>query len=123
MKILIVEDEEIQIQILDKIVSRFRKTETIRARDAFDAYAALRSIPDIDLILIDHEMPFVNGLTFLSKVKSIKQFADIKVIAISGANNQKEYESQGVDGYVNKPVSIDKLTGVISQVTDTEVIS
>jgi CheY-like chemotaxis protein len=117
MKILIVEDEEIQIRMIDKIVSRLKKVETIRARDSFDAYTALRAIPDIDIVLVDHEMPFANGLNFVAKVKSLELFKPLKMVVISGSENQKEYDELGVDGYVDKPVSIEKLTSIISNIT------
>lgn len=123
MKILIIEDEEIQLRMIDKIVSRFKKVETIRARDAFDAYAAVRAIPDIDLILVDHEMPFANGINFVAKVHDAFADASFKIVVISGAHNQRDYEQYGVDGYIEKPVSIDRLSAIISRVTGEKVIN
>ena len=73
-KILIIDDEEDQEQL---ILQRFAHKEFLRdyeflyAKNGLEALEAIRKYSDIDIALVDINMPKMDGLTFLDKSKSI----------------------------------------------------
>ncbi len=70
-----------------------------------------------DLILLDVNMPGMNGIEFLKKIKKIEDFAKIPVIILTVSEHERDiletYEL-GVSAYIRKPVQADNFINVIS---------
>ncbi|MFW6225167.1 MAG: response regulator, partial [Bacteroidota bacterium] len=70
-----------------------------------------------DLILLDVNMPGMNGIEFLKKIKKIDDFAKIPVIILTVSEHERDildtYEL-GVSAYIRKPVQADNFINVIS---------
>ena len=65
-----------------------------------------------DLILVDINMPEVDGLTMTRELKADESFADIPVIAITANVMRGDRErtlNAGCDGYIQKPIDVDLL--------------
>ena len=65
-----------------------------------------------DLILVDINMPEVDGLTMTRELKADESFADIPVIAITANVMRGDRErtlKAGCDGYIQKPIDVDLL--------------
>jgi two-component system cell cycle response regulator DivK len=65
-----------------------------------------------DLILVDINMPEVDGLTMTRELKADKTFANIPVIAITANVMRGDRErtlNAGCDGYIQKPIDVDLL--------------
>ncbi|WP_035238503.1 response regulator [Desulfobacter vibrioformis] len=70
----------------------------------------------VDLILTDHNMPEMNGFSFLKKVKAEALFKDIPVVVISTEGNEskiKEFMNTGASGYMTKPFTPEALRDLI----------
>lgn len=85
--------------------------QVIEAVDAFEAVDALRrSYPD--LILMDINIPDVDGYTLTSKLKTISRVKNIPIVAITAnvlrGDREKALRS-GCDGYIEKPIDIEKF--------------
>jgi two-component system cell cycle response regulator DivK len=65
-----------------------------------------------DLILVDINMPEVDGLTMTKELKADARFASVPVIAITANVMRGDRErtlSAGCDGYIQKPIDVDLL--------------
>jgi two-component system cell cycle response regulator DivK len=65
-----------------------------------------------DLILVDINMPEVDGYTLTARIKSDPRFASIPVIAITANVMRGDRErtlAAGCDGYIQKPIDVDFL--------------
>ena len=65
-----------------------------------------------DLILVDINMPEVDGLSMTKELKSDRRFTQIPVIAITANVMRGDRErtlAAGCDGYIQKPIDIDLL--------------
>ncbi|HLB63985.1 MAG TPA: response regulator [Anaerolineales bacterium] len=65
-----------------------------------------------DLILVDINMPEVDGYTLTARIKSDPRFASIPVIAITANVMRGDRErtlASGCDGYIQKPIDVDIL--------------
>ena len=110
-KILIVDDEP---ALLEGIVKYYIESrEPIELFQALNGETALQVIHKVvpDLVLTDWEMPVMDGLQLIAKMKAIKEFCDIPVVMMTGfmlsAYDLRTAMSVGAVDYIRKP--IDKI--------------
>lgn len=108
-RILIVDDEPINIQVLVKALCVTYETST--AEDGFDAIRQVKET-NPDLILLDVMMPDLNGFDVCKIIKSDETFADIPIIFLTALDSQDDQlqglELGGID-YLTKPVNLELL--------------
>ena len=102
-KILIIEDEKI---LAEMYKDRFEQ-EGIEADVAFSSEEAidLLKTKKPDLILLDILLPKENGISFLKKIKEIKEITDVPIVAFSNYDEpktKKEAFALGVKAYLIK---------------------
>jgi two-component system, cell cycle response regulator DivK len=85
--------------------------ELIEAVNAIDALKVLESTKP-DLILMDINMPDMDGYTLTSKIKTTPGFERVPILALTAnvmrGDKEKTLEA-GCDGYIQKPLDIDQL--------------
>jgi two-component system, cell cycle response regulator DivK len=105
-KILVVDDNEDNRQILIDLLSG-AGYEVIEARTGFDAVAtAAREVPA--LVLMDIQLPGMDGLEATRRIKAQPALARIPVIAVTSyalAGDDRKAADAGCDDYVTKPFS------------------
>ncbi len=88
--------------------------------DAVNAEQAIEKLEgnNIDLILMDINMPDMDGYTLTTKIKSIQRFSKIPIVAVTAnvmrGDREKSLEA-GCDGYIQKPIDIDTLAQQIER--------
>jgi len=74
----------------------------------------------IDIILMDINMPDMDGYTLTAKIKAVEQYRKIPIIAVTAnvmrGDREKSLEA-GCDGYIQKPIDIDTLGQQIERFT------
>lgn len=122
-KILFVDDDEILQVVVEKGLATYSNAfDVILARDGFEALKKLESIA-VSLIVIDLQMPRMDGLSTLSHIQHA--FPDIPVIFISAtAKGDIPYLSgiRGVIGYLEKPFGLDVLAKMILDALQVEAV-
>jgi two-component system cell cycle response regulator DivK len=81
------------------------------AANALEAWQSIQANPP-DLILMDINLPGVDGYTLTSKLKAIPKFAKIPIVAMTAnvmKGDREKTLQAGCDGYIQKPVDIDAL--------------
>lgn len=104
LKILIAEDDKISERLLTLAVKCF-SSEILTVKNGLDAVETCRNHPDIDLVLMDIQMPVMDGH---EATRQIKQFNN-KVIIIAQtayalANDKIKAIEAGCDDYMSKPI-------------------
>jgi CheY-like chemotaxis protein len=114
--VLIVEDTPLHQKVLRKVLMvGFPGVEVITSSDAYEGYGILLGIPDIDIIFLDHNMPFATGASLLEKIRSVKALSSIPVVIITGEDIPKEnFLDKGANAYFGKPFNPKSLKEVIS---------
>jgi len=91
--------------------------QIVEAGNAFEAMDVLKSL-EPDLILMDINMPDVDGYTLTAQMRSIEKLANIPIIALTAnvmrGDRERTLEA-GCDGYIQKPVDVDLLPEQILQ--------
>ena len=119
-KILVVEDSNLVRQMYDLIFMSFRMKggKIIHATNGHEALDLLHENTDIDLIILDINMPVMNGLQFLLHRKKNNEFLHIPVVIITTEGSEeatiKGLEA-GADAYLYKPFQATTLYKVIDK--------
>ena len=118
-KILVVDDSELIHNMFRIIFKRFKGSQQI---DAFNGVEALKKLAEedaIELILLDINMPMMDGLTFLDILKREKIYDKIPVIIVSTEGKEEDTIrglQMGARGYVKKPFKPPELYKLIEQI-------
>jgi CheY-like chemotaxis protein len=116
--VLVVDDEPVVVEISKRRLEE-RGYEVHTAADGNEAFIRLKSkIPD--LILLDVQMPQMNGYTFIMEKFKIPEYADIPVVVLTAYNEiEPLFKRHGVKSYLLKPLKlqdvIDKVVEIIGQ--------
>jgi len=88
--------------------------EAMLAEDAIVAgHAILRDLPD--LILLDVQMPYMNGYEFAAALKADELTRNIPVVFLTTDSAVAEHAHKlGAEAYLNKPVMVDRLLEVVT---------
>lgn len=102
------------------LIRRILQAEGYKVLEAGDAAQALgimqQHIPD--LILMDINMPDVDGFTLTTQLKQRPDMKGVPIIALTAYALQGDRErgmQAGCDGYIEKPIDVDNLTRQISR--------
>lgn len=112
--ILYVEDNQDNRTLIRRILQA-EGFNVLEARDATHALDVLNStIPN--LILMDINMPDIDGYTLTRQIKSMPGMQDIPIIAVTAnvmrGDRERTLEA-GCDGYIQKPIDVDTLPAQI----------
>ena len=110
-RILIVEDEKDILELLLSVFDDSRDYRTLSATDGEEALKLAR-VDNPDIILLDIQLPTLNGYEVCKSVKSDQTMSSTKVFMLSGmtqnSDRQKAQEA-GADGYIAKPFNPTEL--------------
>ena len=132
MKILLIEDDMIEVMKLNRTISSLHLSHAII--EANNGEEALKILEDKnklpDIILLDLNMPKLNGIEFLSILKNDADLKYIPTVILTTSNNQKDLKECfkiGVSGYVLKPLKyeeyVSKLEKLLSYWSINELIT
>ena len=120
--ILIAEDNSLNADILVQILQR-RKYNTVVAvngQEAVEKFAA--SQPNFyDVILMDVQMPIMNGYEAATKIRAMKR-ADAHTIRIyactanTAAEDRQKATAAGMNGFITKPIDVKKLLTILQNI-------
>ncbi len=119
-QILIIEDHDSIRLLLGKYLSKQYQVAT--SRDGLEgmSWLSLGNIPD--LIILDMEMPRINGLEFLTNLRSSGLFRDIPVLLVTGEENKQHHKpfiKLGISGFIPKPFNPANVSEAIYRILKT----
>lgn len=115
-KILVVEDEEVNLRLASELLE-MNGHVVFQARDG-KAGVKLAQIINPDLILMDIEMPIMDGFEAMKLLKSNKDTSHIKIIALTAramVGDEDMIRAAGADHYLSKPYKYQELLNLINK--------
>ena len=106
MKILIVEDDNMIREGISEYLLEFGYT-VIQAKDGREALSKFNS--DINLVILDIQIPFINGLEVLKEIRKKSNLPILILTAFSDEEYKIDAFTNLADGYVEKPFSLPVL--------------
>ncbi|MBC8874934.1 MAG: response regulator [Planctomycetes bacterium] len=122
LRVLVAEDSLVNQKLAEAILGR-RGHQAVLVGDGQEALSAVES-QDFDLVLMDVQMPVMDGLEAVSRIRQIEQRTGghIPIVALTAHALKGDRErclEAGMDGYVSKPIRSKQLFEVIETVLDT----
>ena len=118
MKILIVDDFATMRKILKNILKELGYTDLLEAEDGQAALEILRR-EKVDLVILDWNMPNMDGLSLLKAIRSDEALKDTPVLMVTAEaqkQNVLEAVKAGVNNYVVKPFTPEVIQEKISKI-------
>ena len=112
MKALIVDDSLVIRSIIEKIVTPIGY-EPLKASNGQEALDLLeKSAEEIELVILDWNMPVLNGWETLNAIKKDKACEHVCIIMVSTESEDEKVDqaiSAGANGYISKPFEAEEL--------------
>ena len=119
LKILLIEDDTIELMKLNRAMSSLNMNhEVMEANNGEDGLELLlnkKYYPDI--ILLDLNMPKINGIEFLSILKDNESLKFIPTVILTTSSNEKDLQACyniGISGYILKPLKYEDYIAKIN---------
>ena len=115
-QILVVEDNEKNMKLFRDVLAAtgFRTLEATTGGEAVD----MASEHTPDLVLMDIQLPDLDGVQALRRLRANERTAAIPVLALTAQamrGDRERFLAEGFDGYVSKPVNVRELIGIVRQ--------
>ena len=104
-KILVIEDNEKNLYMM-KFLLEHNGYKTVEARDGVEG-VKLAAIEKPDLILMDIQLPLLDGYKATGQIKANKKLSDTPIIAVTSfamIGDKEKTLKAGCDGYIEKPI-------------------
>ncbi len=123
LNILLIEDDVIEIMKLNRVVSSLQLSHNIlEANNGEEALKILQKKNELPhIILLDLNMPKVNGIEFLNILKNDESLRCIPTIVLTTSSNQKDLLACykiGIAGYILKPLKYEDYVFKIEKLLD-----
>lgn len=111
MQALVIDDSRALRLLIGKIL-REQGFEVCEAADGSEGLAKLRANPGIGLVLVDWNMPVMDGLQFIQAVRQEREWDDIRLMMVTTENESEQVQraiAAGANEYLMKPFTADVL--------------
>ncbi len=106
MKLLVVDDSSTMRRIIKNTLARLGYKDILEGADGVEGWSQMDSNPDIDMLITDWNMPEMNGLELVKKVRADARFKDTPIIMVTTEGGKAEVITAlkaGVNNYIVKP--------------------
>ena len=120
MVFLVVDDMEGMRRILTNSLNQIGVRTVLTAVNGADAWRIIQSQP-VDVVISDWNMPVMNGLDLLKKIRESAQYANLPVLMMTAETERHHVHvaiEAGVSGYMIKPFNVGALESKIKKVIE-----
>lgn len=106
MKLLVVDDSSTMRRIIKNTLARLGYKDVLEGADGVEGWSQLDTNPDVEMLITDWNMPEMNGLELVKKVRADERFKDLPIIMVTTEGGKAEVITAlkaGVNNYIVKP--------------------
>lgn len=122
MKLLVVDDSSTMRRIIKNTLSRLGYEDVLEGEDGVQGWNVLNENPDMGMLITDWNMPEMNGLELVKKVRADARFTDLPIIMVTTEGGKTEVITAlkaGVNNYIVKPFTPQVLKEKLAAVLGT----
>jgi len=122
LKLLVVDDSSTMRRIIKNTLGRLGYKDILEGEDGVTGWAALDANPDTGMLITDWNMPEMNGLELVKKVRADTRFVDLPIIMVTTEGGKAEVITAlkaGVNNYIVKPFTPQVLKEKLGAVLGT----
>ncbi|HBC71938.1 MAG TPA: two-component system response regulator [Coxiellaceae bacterium] len=116
--ILVIEDNLLNMKLAGDLLEAANSFKVIKAYDGKSAFEILQqTIPD--LIVLDLQLPDIDGFEILKKIKSDERTKAVKVVIMTALVMKEDEEriaASGCDAYIPKPINTREFVKIINAI-------
>ncbi len=104
--VLIIDDDDMNLRVAEMLLKKELGVKTELSKGGLDGIMRLQEHEDIHLVLLDIQMPVVDGLRTLELIRKHEEWDHIPVIFLTASEDQETVEQAerlGAAGYIKKP--------------------
>jgi len=123
LKLLVVDDSSTMRRIIKNTLSRLGYEDVLEGEDGVQGWTVLNDNPDMGMLITDWNMPEMNGLELVKKVRADSRFVDLPIIMVTTEGGKAEVITAlkaGVNNYIVKPFTPQVLKEKLAAVLGTE---
>ncbi|MEI7423650.1 MAG: ATP-binding protein [Prolixibacteraceae bacterium] len=121
LKVLVAEDDAVSNQLISTMISSFTR-EILKVKTGIDAVEACRNNPDIDLVLMDIQMPQMDGYEATRMIREFnKEVVIIAQTALGLKGERKRALEAGCTDYLAKPITYNDFSDLIRKYFNTQI--
>ncbi|HKX93236.1 MAG TPA: ATP-binding protein, partial [Methylibium sp.] len=116
-RVLVAEDNELNQMLTRELLERIG-IEVLLAGDGRAAVDAMRSRPDVDLVLMDCQMPVMDGYAATRAIRADRRFARLPVLAMTAnvlPENLASCRGAGMNDLIAKPIDVAELYAALQR--------
>jgi len=124
LKLLVVDDSSTMRRIIKNTLSRLGHEDILEGGDGVEGWNTLDKNPNVDMLITDWNMPEMNGLELVKKVRADARFKDLPIIMVTTEGGKAEVITAlkaGVNNYIVKPFTPQVLKEKLGAVMGIEV--
>jgi CheY-like chemotaxis protein len=117
MRILVVDDDKTTRKMLSLILKN-KGYDVVTAENGMDGLQKL-GLEQINLILTDMNMPYMDGIEFTKQVRANPDFSDIPIVMLTTEADEEEKQrayKAGVDDYLVKPATAEQIVDSMKKI-------
>jgi hypothetical protein len=115
LKVLVVEDDETSERLISINVHKFSDV-ILKARTGYESVEICRDNPDLDLILMDIQIPDMNGYEATRQIRQFnKEVVIIAQTALAMSGDRERAIESGCNDYISKPINKTELIALIQK--------
>ena len=114
--VLLVEDNVVNQKVAVRFLERLGCSVQV-ANNGAEGVEAVRS-RRYSIVLMDLQMPVMDGITATRKIRELETHSDIPIIALTAnamSGDRERCEAAGMDGYLTKPLEVDRLRAILTK--------
>jgi CheY-like chemotaxis protein len=122
-KVLVVDDDVRNVFAMTSMLE-LHGLSVVHADNGRQGIETLLANPDLRLVLMDLMMPGMDGYTAIEYIRSLEQFADLPIIAVTAKAMRDDRDrslAAGANEHVVKPVEVDVLLSVIGSMIESRL--
>jgi two-component system cell cycle response regulator DivK len=114
--VLIVEDNLQNLLLISRLLDRIGIARYEWKSSGWEIIEAAKTMPRVDLVLLDLNLPLEDGYEVLTKLRSDSHFANAQIVAVTADADQASMnraKNAGLDGFLGKPIVVNKFPSQI----------
>lgn len=116
--VLIIDDDAMNLRVAEMLLKKELGVKTELSKGGLDGIMRLQEHEDIHLVLLDIQMPVVDGLRTLELIRKHEEWDHIPVIFLTASEDQETMEQAerlGAAGYIKKPFLPQELVAQVKR--------
>ncbi|QEE16618.1 response regulator [Promethearchaeum syntrophicum] len=124
-KIIIVEDNKKNLELFKAVLGMIPNLEILTKENGIDGLELIKS-EDPDIILLDIQLPGINGTEICEEIRKMDKFKSTPIIAVTSfamKGDKERIVDSGFSDYISKPLNIIEFRKKIQRLLEIEITS